>query len=556
MKCFNCNSEIADNSSICPLCGATLASNNNVVGNNVNVQTNNIVDPVSPVNQVNNVGTGIEASIDPINNVQTMSNSINNIGVQNNNPIDVNYGMSPNNDFNVGVKEPQTNEIKGKSKTPFIIATILIIVVLGVAGVCGYIFMNSPKKVWTTIIDESSKKLSGYINSEVIKADTISTEFSFNTNVKASDTELSSMFDIINNVALNGKFQVDYKNKKALLDLDSKYKDGELLNVNGYITNEKAYVYLEGLYDKYISSEAEGINEIFEVENSTEDILIVYNEFMNALKSSLKEEYISTEKVTMTINGSETNVTKNILLLNDKNLTTLTRDILSILKANDNFLTSYSKISEIEKSEITSSIDETLSSLDNNYNSESNIQIILYTKGFKNEFVGFEYNQDLEYEKMNISIINDKTNTYTIKLVSDDEETVSGYVEIVGKEYKFKFGDEEVEFSGSITMENDGKVNLVFDMIVEGEKIGFELSYLTKYNETVTIPDVSNSIDYSLISDEDGMNILTKAMEKPGIKTIVEEIQDLNASRFPVSTYPSYNDSYSTDYSYSYDDEF
>ena len=53
-----------------------------------------------------------------------------------------------------------------------------------------------------------------------LKYNTVSTDFSFKTNVKASDTDVSSLFDIINNVTLNGKFQIDYENKNALLDLD------------------------------------------------------------------------------------------------------------------------------------------------------------------------------------------------------------------------------------------------------------------------------------------------------------------------------------------------
>lgn len=563
MKCFNCNSEIADNNVFCPLCGTNLVQNQN----NNNIGSLNAVDAID--NNVNsNVVTSSVETIGEINKdvstsvndgVNVISVSDNNQVMSNSTPIQNDVGISVNPSYNVGLKEEENIQVKGKSKTPIIIASVLVVVILAVAGVCSFMFISSPKKIFVNVIDKSSSFLSSVLDSRMYTSDTVGVDFDLKTTNKIVDEDMGPIFNIIKNISLNGKSQIDYKNKKILMNLDSKYSNSDLINAGLYITDEKLYFDLKDLYDKKISVDVDGVNELFKINEYSNDIFTAVDEVKNVLRNSLKDEYFIKENVKMNVNGKETSVDKTILLLNYINLKALLNDVLNDLKVNDKFLNSFINLMKLDDEEITKQdvideIDDMLEDINSGTDSgESEIRIILYTKGLSKDFVGFAIENDVPYYNFNFSIINDKENIYTVKINNNYEEQeavikVDGdvYTLVLDQDdakiefglnfktfdYNFKLTSEELIMSGSQVTDKDGRKNINLLYTIEGNEIGIDMSYLTKYNETVIIPTLTPSVEIESLTEEDGKNILTKMLEKQGIQDLFKEIAEV--SGYPI----------------------
>ena len=209
------------------------------------------------------------------------------------------------------------------------------------------------KKVFTNYITHSTNLIYPYFNSNIISSDTVKVDFDFKINGDIKDDELGPIINLIKNITLSGKTQIDYKNKNFVFNLDSKYNNKEMLKFDTYIANEKLYIDLIDVYDKKISFDIEGINNFFEISKYKNDIKILVNESVNTFNNSLKDEYFSLEKVKMAVDGQETAVDKVTLLLNYENASSLVNDILNSLKANDAFLDSYVNIMKLEDEDIT-----------------------------------------------------------------------------------------------------------------------------------------------------------------------------------------------------------
>lgn len=570
MKCFNCNSEVADENTFCPLCGTILTpQQNNLESNNVeNVPTNVVNEVQNPVvnpsitnEQINNnvevqssVIPSIEQPVQMINNLDQVNMQQVKQNVENTNFVDPTMNIS--NNYNNSFQNLGTNQEKKKSKTPFIIALILIIVILGVAGVCAYLFMASPKKMFVSAIDNSYKFLSNVVDSKMYTSDTVSIDFDLKTTGKTVDDDMGPIFNIIKNISLSGKSQIDFKNKNVLVDLDSKYNNNELVNAGLYVSNEKLYFDLNDLYDKKLYYDVEGINEFFKINEYTTDVYNIVEEVKNIIASSLKNEYFKTEKVKMNVNGEESSVNKTILFLDYNNLKTLLNDCLNSLKSNEKFLDSYVNLMKLEEDEITNQdvidqINDMLEEINEETEiPEGDIKIILYTKGFNKDFVGFAFEDNTSEYGQDFSIMNDKENIFTVKYNDgfDEQEAiikVNGdiYTLVLDEDYtkmelslniktydiSYKLISDEITMTGSSKTDKDGKININVLYEAEGNEIGIDMNYTIKYDETVTIPTLTPSVDIEFVTDEDGMSILNKLQEKQGVKDLMSEIERISS---------------------------
>ena len=306
--------------------------------------------------------------------------------------------------------------------------------------------------------------------------------------------------------------------------------------------------------NKYISEDVSGINEVFETYDYVDDVKIVIDELVNAVNNSLKDEYFTSERVKMNVNGSEATVNKVTLLLNYENTKVLAIDILSYLQASNQFVESYSKITESNKSDIINDLQEEINTIKNDTNgNHSIIKVILYTKGFSNEFVGFEIITESENENVNFSVINDKKDTFTLLFeenYKDSEDVINGSVEIVDNKYNFTITNEEMVVKGSLVNE-DNTFDIDVNYIFEGNEIGLDLSYLVKHNEKVTIPSLTNSVKFEDITSEEAYNMLEKVLNNDGAEALATDILEINGydtsnginvEDFFVSTDSNYND--------------
>ncbi len=388
------------------------------------------------------------------------------------------------------------NEVINKKtkQKGLIIGGILLLVVLLLGMIIFTLVSVKPKKIFTTSID----KVYSYVKENNNTIETTSGKFTFTTDLHSKNTQEEKILDIVNNLILSIHYGVDIDNKKINMDLDSQYKNKELLKANLFVENENAYVFLNDLYSKYIQVPIEGFDEAFATMKNKDDYEIVLKHLKEALNKALKDDYFQKENTTLAIQGKNIKVTENKLILNEKN----TKEIASILSVelnNDEFIKSVSKITTNSEEKIK----ERLNSLqDENKNLNSkNFTISIYTKGFQNEFMGIEFKDEHDA----ITILKEKKENYSY-LLKTNNETYKGNVEIKTnkKDIYLKISLDTKEINGSIT----------FDFIND---------------ETPNIPniDTSNAVLIDSLKDTDSIEILNNLQKNEGVVEFIQSITSL-----------------------------
>ena len=217
----------------------------------------------------------------------------------------------------------------------------------------------------------------------------------------------------------------------------------------------------------------------------------------NAFHKSLKDSYFTKEKITMTIGNKDTKVTKNIFHLTEENLEEIVL-VLSEELDNDTFLTNYASLSGKSEDEIR----DALESLKNETISlEEDMEIVLYTEGIKNNFVGLEFS--------------DLSDTFVLL----KENTT---------DYSYKIKADRTSITGRLSLEKKDK-DLQGTMTINNEELSGSILFSFTSEEDVVIEDIDKNevVDTNAISLEDQEKIFNALQEKEGIKELLQEFENL-----------------------------
>ena len=497
MKCENCNNIVGLGYNNCPYCGTPI---NNFVGGNVNgVQPNTVnnSNPTVQSNMVNNSNPTVQSNMVNNPNPTVQPNTVNNPNptVQSNMVNNPNSTVQPNmvNNPNPTVQPNTVNDHKGKKVKGLIAALIFIIAIVGIAGGL-LVYFTLPRQIFTTSLDKIVKPvLKG------LEYESYLTDFEFNSEIQSENagSEFNEIANIFNNISISGKMGVDVNNKLALMELDSNFNDKELISANMYLQDAKAYIYLEELFDKYISADVEDYEEIFNVTDANEDLKEIINDVTKAFKKSLKNEYFTKEK--------ENGFTKNTLVLDHKNTSEIVINVLELLKKNEKFISSITEIANIERQDVLDGIEEALDQLKSitEYKDDNIIKISIYTKGLFGTLSKFS----IDSEELSIYVNKDSKYDYSYKIVQYNEELLSG----------------------KVYYNNTNKKNtLNFTIDLDGIILKFNLNYNTKYNGDLEKVNVKDSIDYTEFTEDDATVILENLEKNEGLVELVEKLENLD----------------------------
>lgn len=312
--------------------------------------------------------------------------------------------------------------------------------------------------------------------------------FSLEMKMQGEDSSDNELYNILNQVSLSGSYGIDYNQNIMSLDFYSDYGDEDLINMNVYTEYGKGYVYLEGLYDKYIESSINNYSDLFE--KNTDDYKNILIGLKKAINGSLKDEYFTKEKVTI----DSKKLTKTTLDLTGNNYQEYYKSFTSILLKDKNFLESFAKVTKQEVKEVEEELQSSLEEDDGE-------KIILYTDRF--EFV-------------------------KIDITSSDGRLV--IIDDNGK-YSYKLYDGEVEIvSGVVSIKTEDNENIILFSYYDNEElVGVEFTIKSSINKDgkVERKDVSNAVNYNNLSDDEIMSIYFKLMDNKGIVKIIEKIPSL-----------------------------
>jgi hypothetical protein len=384
---------------------------------------------------------------------------------------------------------------KKKGKKIIIILVVLLVLLCG-----GYYYYDNyivtPKKVFEKGIDN--------LNASLVKNSASADTYTgyVKANIKNDDINVGGTIN----------YAIDYSGQKILLDYDTKYKDQALLSGKAFLTSDKLYLYLNNIYDKYIyldNSESE-FKDLFKKVDST-DVINIENSLSKALKSSLTDEYYSKER----------EGTQNIFIitLNANNSDNLIKNIYTNLKSDDTFIKSFANISNKSESDVKDMLNDEINQFSSTATNtdKGTATIKIYATMLTNKINKIEMNLDDTDEKDNLvlNIVNKNTTNYTL-----ETNHQSALDKIQNKETT------TTTYSGTITTSLNGNTTIVKITVKDSQNsnASYDLEYSQTINGTVSLPDVSNAINYDELSfDTDIENIYTNLMNNAGFKALYDE---------------------------------
>ncbi len=395
---------------------------NNEVNNNENLMNNG-----ESIGQVQ-TKTNLETPSSETNSTPEVATSVNNGETTlNNETPKINDAIE-----NVSVEDNILGE-KKKSKLPFIIIGILLLILLCFVG---YKFLYkkdkelTPKEVFSYSLDKISDYAVGAINgSENIFASTFKQTHKINANLNTKAVDMAEVSTILKKLEITLNTENDNNAKYLGANFKINYDNAEALDAKVMLHDKYLYLNLGSLYDKNIRYEIEGIEQLTEIEDNSTVYVEILNEIIATIKNELKETYFSYSNEKL----NNEDVTKYTLTINSMN--EYINNIIKSLKANDQFVNSFKKLN-ITTEDLNTMLDNLLLT-DENEDAKLIINVYL-TKN--NELL-----------KINL-IVNDKE---VISIIKDDGYAINILI------------NEKLERIGSFKKEKDyTELNINYDGVV------------------------------------------------------------------------------------------
>ena len=188
-----------------------------------------------------------------------------------------------------------------------ILILIILILIAGLSIFFGIYFtkLTTPKHIFEVGIDRLDNKITNYtkIDDKYNLNETFSITSTLDFDLDSEDylnksktnKEYLDKYKTIKNLsATTNNITINQKGKKktALIEIESLLDKEKLLHYKYLIDNSTSYYYVEDVLNKYVN---DGTNNYFEMfndgSNTVENMTYLHSAVINALKSSIKEEY-------------------------------------------------------------------------------------------------------------------------------------------------------------------------------------------------------------------------------------------------------------------------
>ncbi len=388
-----------------------------------------------------------------------------------------------------------------KSKSKGIIAIIAVILLVLIAGVIYYFLAYiGTEALYKRII---GKTVNSYQKS-IIENDYNSLDTTVGLNVEVSPKEtnedIEKIVDLLNSLRLELNTQIDKEQESMNVKLNASTvnENDNILNAEVFmdVKDEKVYVHLKDFFDKYIEAEAtdgtfENLKDIFENMYTKEQKNSVKKSsdiIGNEIKGIIKEEYCSSEKQEITIDGKKVNATKNTISMTVEQLINELLTVFNNLKNNEQFINCYQ-----DKEKVKDILNQYIEELeyDKGLYEDDSIRISVYSTGLLQKVV-----------KVDVEMQEDNQAIAIIEVAKKDEENF---------EFKIKVEDQTILGTIQATKKDKNFVtgSIKID-IPEFGKVILNIDVNNKFDTTIDAVDTNNVIKENEITQEDAMEILEK----------------------------------------------
>lgn len=372
-----------------------------------------------------------------------------------------------------------------------VVALITVFLLVGIGGLFYYKLSNSKNRFRVLI-----ENVVEYLEENTLKDKPKSLQgvLTLGVNGKSTDEDEQQLMEILNKIDLSFLYGVDYATKRMNFEMKSSYDKKELLNSSFYMESGNGYLYLDNLYDKNIKVPIEQYDSFFKL-NLSSDYRTIYDSIEKVLIRSLKDDYF--EKDYVTIDSKK--VLKTTLVLNHKNYQEMKKNVFHDLVLDDSFLKSLSNVTGKKVSVLKKKLNKIASSEDE----YKEMDIVLYTKNDK--FLKLE----LVFGGEKITIQREERDKYSYSYDEHSQVVYDGVVQASRKK------DSSVQ---STFLINDRK---------KGVSVQLMMTSSYEVNKKIEKKNVSNSILYTDVTEEEKNQIYSKVLENEGMKNLIQEFSRL-----------------------------
>lgn len=410
-------------------------------------------------------------------------------------------------------------EFEKKSSKKFLkvlIPIIILMLVIGI-GIAYYFISITPKNIFAKAVDKI------FSNTEE-DYDTLKTNIELSMSIESDNSDIQSIGQIVNSVKIKTNQEIDLNNKVINEAVSASFLGQDLLNAEYIIKDETSYMFLKDIFSKYIEVPLEdiGSENIFSIMGDIKNIASeeALGEISKIVKNELKDKTYEQAKEEIMVNGEKVKVTKSTLVLTPKETFNTLLSVLNEIKNNDTIMNKFSNKEDI-KEVIQEIIDEMKYAFEDlSVGNGEKIKISIYTKGIKHEAVRFDIDLIDNNEKMGMSFVKVSENNYLLSISQNKAELIN--ISIIDEKKDEKSGTITYKIDmSSLMKETDSGIDSLA-LIIKGK-------YNVEYNSKVEIPEITDSVKYDEITEEDAME-MNENLEKTELYTLLEQSGLLNTS--------------------------
>lgn len=549
MKCISCGNLIPDASTVCPYCNnkvEPVVANQNVQGSvipetptqpilpqdqgmSVLGQNQGQVAPmgVPPMNQVPNQamnpaeGSQQQVPIPspapviempapnqnaPVNPMAASATPMNQNPAIVPTPAPV-TGVVPD-----GAKVGTTAPKEKKSKKGLLIVIIVIALILVVVGGGLFFYMSQYKS--------GNERIGEVVNEFFKSALAVKNE---NIELASGKYSLEGSLEVEGEkytVKLNGLYAVDLPNgvldytlNAESLNMGEEIFDAGPVNLELYVADSNVYILLQNFYDKYIYSEVEGMDQIFDsIQQNDINYQTIIVGFRDAIKAGLYASGYTQTIEDVTVNGKSSKANVVRIKINKTTVNVITKAAINNLANNQMAVKELAKLLEQDeatfKEELLKLKDEDVVTED----AEFEEQVIeIYTEMFGNGLVGIKYTTKQDEA------------TYKVEIYP----VVNGYGLVVNEDSKMVA---EVQYATtnkvtSSTRENTTNLSMTFYTESNGAiKISGVVGTVEDINPKVEKVNVKNSINVNYLTTNDIIAIYDEASKHGNFGLLIQSL--------------------------------
>lgn len=448
-------------------------------------------------------------------------------------------------------KEPTKKRVKNRNMAIF--AVVLSVLSVGLL-VGGFFVLSSSRTIMLQSISNWSGRLKKSFTGE---DDTIIKKILSHDQVRLDETlslTVDPKLDLgFEKASIKLGYNDDQKAKKSSFDLQMLLDENEF-SLDGFLSNNKLYLKVKDVFDKYYYLDTEYISFFKDIEkdDSEKFIDIVFD----SLKESVEEKDFKKSKETIYLGDNTKKTTKISYSVTSKKLYEILVSILKKISNDKDLIGSMSEANDLSEEEMKNQLVQMIRVLE--AESEKTDELLfdynVYYYGFNNIVmeeitvgdIAIQYYHYDKTEELKIVDIPSKTNYFTMKAVEEKESTtISGFIYTYGYQGTLKETDDTFSMKITFDFEEEGKLVIEstgenkdqenmyqskIDFKISGniEDIdlgdGIQLSMLIQYtfDQKIDITDLKDTTSFEDMTEEEQLQILEALENHPLISPIID----------------------------------